>query len=100
MTAEKSVEARIRDHYCADNGEWLVEKGKVKEARLLKEAFHRINSLKNDASMYSGWYNQEKNKRVELEKSLEAREKALADREERFARRIEDFKNVITSWQK
>ena len=32
------IETRIRQYYCVNGGEWLVEKGKVKEAKLLKEA--------------------------------------------------------------
>lgn len=100
MTTEKAVEDRIREHYCADNGEWLVEKGKVKEARLLKEAFHRIHSLKNDARMYGTWYHDEKNKRISLEKDLEQREKTLSERETRFARELERFKDLISNWQK
>lgn len=100
MTTEKTVEDRIREHYCADNGEWLVEKGKVKEARLLKEAFHRIHSLKNDARMYGNWYTNEKDKRITLEKELEQREKTLSEREARFARELERFKDLISNWQK
>lgn len=100
MTTEKTVEDRIREYYCADGGEWLVEKGKVKEARLLKEAYHRIKALSNDVRMYGNWYTSEKNKRLALENELEQREKNLADREERFARRLEDVKNMITNWQK
>lgn len=98
--SEKTVEVRIREHYCAENGEWLVDKGKVKEARLLKEAYHRIQSLKNDVGMYGNWYTDEKNKRISLEKDLEQREKTLSDREARFAREIERFKDTISNWQK
>ena len=100
MTTEKSIEDRIREHYCAENGEWLIEKGKVKEARLLKEAVQRINSLKNDARMYGNWYHDEKNKRMSLEKDLEQREKTLTERETRFARELERFKDIISNWQK
>lgn len=98
--SEKTVEVRIREHYCAENGEWLIEKGKVKEARLLKEAYHRIQSLKNDVGMYANWYTNEKDKRIALEKELEQREKTLADREARFSREIERFKDIISNWQK
>ena len=35
----KTIVERIREYYCSgDNNEWLVEKGKVKEGRLLKES--------------------------------------------------------------
>ncbi len=100
MATEKPVEDRIREHYCAENGEWLVEKGKVKEARLLKEAVQRIHSLKNDARMYGNWYQNEKDKRISLEKALEQREKNLTERETRFARELERFKDLISNWQK
>jgi hypothetical protein len=43
---EKSIETRIREHYTAQNGEWLIESGKVKEAKLLKEYTWRV--LKGD----------------------------------------------------
>ena len=100
MTTEKDIEDRIREHYCAENGEWLVEKGKVKEARLLKEAFNRIHSLKNDARMYGNWYHDERYKRISLEKDLEQREKNLVARETHFARELERFKDLISNWQK
>jgi hypothetical protein len=43
---DKLIEHRIREHYVSENGEWLVEKGKVKEARLLKEACETIEQLR------------------------------------------------------
>ena len=42
-----NIQERIREYYCTGNGEWLMEKGKVKEARLLKEACERIETLEN-----------------------------------------------------
>lgn len=44
---DKLIEHRIRKHYVAENGEWLVEKDKVKEAKLLKEACETIESLRH-----------------------------------------------------
>lgn len=48
----KSITERIREYYCADKSddEWLVEKGKVKEGRLLKEACLEIERLKKRVS--------------------------------------------------
>jgi len=47
MSKKQSITERIRDYYCSwDNkNEWLVEKGKVKEGRLLKEACLEIERL-------------------------------------------------------
>jgi hypothetical protein len=53
---ELSVEQKIEKFYKAENGVWLVEKGKVTEAKLLKEAFERINSLKADRKFYYDLY--------------------------------------------
>lgn len=80
----ENVEEKIKKHYCAEGGDWLVEKGKVKEARLLKEAYHRILSLKGDVRMYLDWYQREKSQRIEFERSLEGREKRLKEQERRF----------------
>ena len=41
-----NIEEKIREYYLSEDGEWLVEKGKVKEARLLKEAVERITTLR------------------------------------------------------
>ena len=45
MAEQKNIEQRIREHYCVAGGEWLIEKGKVKEAKLLKEAVERIEQI-------------------------------------------------------
>lgn len=49
-----NVEDEIKKHYLADDGMWLVEKGKIKEAKLLKEAHERITWLN---SQYRHYYN-------------------------------------------
>ena len=49
-----NVEDEIKKHYMADDGMWLVEKGKIKEAKPLKEAHERITWLR---SQYSYYYN-------------------------------------------
>ena len=49
-TKELLIEERIRKHYQAETGEWLVERGKTKEAGLLKEACHELERLRKLAS--------------------------------------------------
>ena len=79
------IETRIREHYCAENGEWLVEKGKVKEAKLLKEACLTIEMLRKQNTNF--WQNQHAAylKNQELEK----REKAVEESERRLRERME-----------
>jgi hypothetical protein len=89
MMTDKTIEEQIREYYLAGNGEWLVEKGKVKEAKLLKQAVERIDGLKNNLKYFS-------NRCTELENSINekisARRKELDDREEKLLRR----ENVLT----
>jgi hypothetical protein len=47
-TKELLTEEKIRKHYQAEGGEWLVERGKTKEAALLKEACHELERLRDD----------------------------------------------------
>jgi len=47
-TKELLTEEKIRKHYQAEGGEWLVERGKTKEAALLKEACHELERLRKD----------------------------------------------------
>lgn len=51
------VEDDIVKHYRSEDGIWLVEKGKIKEAKLLKEAYERIVSLRKDRNHYVNLYN-------------------------------------------
>jgi hypothetical protein len=46
MANDKTVEERIVDHYQGDSGDWVVARGKVTEAKFLKEAVARIKALK------------------------------------------------------
>ena len=89
---DKTVEEQIRDHYFAGNGEWLVEKGKVKEAKLLKQAVERIDGLKNNVRYFS-------NRCKELEDSIHEkiaeRRKELNEREEKLTKRENDLKRKI-----
>ena len=41
-----TIEERIRKNYCAETGDWIIDRGKMTEAKLLKEACEEIESLK------------------------------------------------------
>lgn len=84
----KLIEDRIREHYCEDGGDWLVEKGKVKEAKLLKEAYHRIMQLRKDADRYASMYSEERGKTSHAYKELERRHKDVEEAEHRLQCRL------------
>lgn len=88
--ADKTIEEQIRDHYQAGNGEWLIEKGKVKEARFLKAATERIQTLKQDSQQNWRMYRTVCDERNNLLKDIELREKAIAQREKLFNQRVQD----------
>lgn len=95
---EKPIEARIREYYVADNGEWLVEKGKTKEAKLLKEACETLEKLRKDvATSDRQYYNllliTEKKKQ-----ELEEREAVVAKREVAFEERKAGFIKNFQEW--
>ena len=62
---ELTVEERIKQNYQAEDGIWLVQAGKVTEAKLLKEAYERIESLKKIAIHNKNMYDNEADKRAE-----------------------------------
>lgn len=74
----KQVEERIKEAYAGpSNGSiWVVEKGKEKECRLLKEAVERIESLKrkNDRLQES-----ERNLSRQIEKIEKHHESAMCE---------------------
>ena len=87
--ADKTIETRIREHYVAETGEWLVEKGKVKEAKMLKEACETIERLcKQYKTSESNYYNLMMNT-IKRERDVEAREKLLEQNEKRLRDRLE-----------
>ena len=52
MAAKKLINERIREFYVSEDGEWLYERGKVREAKLLKEACVELERLrKSNASL-------------------------------------------------
>jgi len=58
MSKSKSITERIREYYCSSDNkkEWLVEKGKVKEGRLLKEACLEIERLEESYNKLNSTY--------------------------------------------
>lgn len=55
---KNSITERIREYYCVgDTNEWLVEKGKVKEGRLLKEVCETLEDLIKQHDELSNKYN-------------------------------------------
>ena len=89
--ADKLIETRIREHYCANSGEWLMEKGKVKEAKLLKEACETIEKLRKSVANSERMYWAMQGRTSVKERELENREKTIEEREERFEKRKADF---------
>jgi len=80
-TAKPTIEEKIRTFYQAESGEWLMEKGKIKEARLLKEAVERIESLlatvdnlrsakDTKDGLYHGWWKEEQKARRAIENAV------------------------------
>ena len=93
-----SIETRIRQHYCADNGEWLVEKGKVKEAKLLKEACETLEKLRRHYAQSEQNYYRMMMSTAEKERDLVEREKHIATREARFEKHIASFIRDFEKW--
>lgn len=85
---DKAIELRIREYYVADTGEWLVEKGKVKEAKLLKEACETIERLRRENARLWQTSHEESRKAYDKAQELEKREKNIADTETRLRERI------------
>jgi vacuolar-type H+-ATPase subunit E/Vma4 len=85
----KAIEILIREHYQAHNGEWLVEKGKTKEARLLKEACETIEQLRRSyAASESSYYNMMIST-SKKQRELDIREKVITQAEKSLRERIE-----------
>ena len=98
MTKTKLIEEQIREHYTAQGGEWLVEKGKVKEAKLLKEACLNIEKLRRQYKTSEENYYHLMTNTSKRERDVEEREKALAEREKRFEDRKASFIRDFEKW--
>ena len=93
--SDKSIESRIRQHYVAESGEWLVEKGKVKEAKMLKEACETIEKIRKDHKTAENAYYGKLSDFNKRERAFAKREKAVAENEERLRIRIEQAKHSL-----
>jgi hypothetical protein len=95
---DKSIETRIREHYVSESGEWLVEKGKVKEAKLLKEACETIERLRRQYAQSEQNYYRMMRDTSKKEHDLAEREKNIAGRETRFEDRKASFIRDFEKW--
>lgn len=86
----KTIEDRITEYYSGENGTWVVEKGKLKEAKLLKEAVTRIRALKNELRFVS-------DSRDDLRTKMIDKEKVLKDREVELEKRQNSLRNTMNS---
>lgn len=91
----KEIEDVIREHYCADDGTWLVEKGKVKEAKMLKGAVSRIEHFKREARSNWRLYLDACQRVRDAEANVRQREEELAKREARMRNALESLENRI-----
>lgn len=96
--ADKTIEMRIREHYCSNNGEWLVESGKVREARLLKEACECIERLRRQNFTLQTHNSNLLRDTAEKERELNEREKEIKKREARFEERKASFLQYLEKW--
>lgn len=95
----KTVEERIREHYTAQSGEWLVEKGKVKEAKLLKEACIKLEKQHRELEKLIDEKRNKKWENIDKTRVLEKREKELEEREKRLQSRIEYMMEDLNRWK-
>ena len=85
---DKLIETRIRQHYVAEDGEWLVRKGKVKEAKMLKEACETIVGLRKSYKTAENAYYNKLSDFSKRERVVADREKDVAENEERLRSHI------------
>jgi hypothetical protein len=93
MASDKTVETRIVEHYQGDNGDWVVARGKVTEAKFLKEAVARIKSLKRDSQQNYEAYQ----KAVVEKREITALRNKLERDEEEFTRYVTSLLNDMQS---
>lgn len=96
--SKKLIEEQIREHYTAQSGEWLVEKGKVKEAKLLKEACLTLEAARRELAKLRDEKHSGHWKNIAKEREMEDREKAVAEREKRFEERKASFIRDFEKW--
>ena len=93
--SDKRIEARIREYYVAETGEWLVEKGKVKEAKLLKEACETIESLRRANARLEQSIHERMTDNWKKDQELKDRAKALEELENRLHERLNSAKQGL-----
>tara|TARA_B110000503_G_scaffold12175_1_gene16435 strand:+ start:483 stop:800 length:318 start_codon:yes stop_codon:yes gene_type:complete len=93
--SDKLIEARIRQHYVAEDGTWLVERGKVKEAKMLKEACETIEKIRKIYKTSENAYYAKLNEFSKRERAVADWEKNVAENEERLRSRIEQAKHSL-----
>jgi hypothetical protein len=94
------VEDDIVKHYRSEDGIWLVEKGKIKEAKMLKEAYERIHFLRKEYSYYYKRYKEGidsatlpyKQENADLRKDLE-KQKAI---NKQLLAKYSSIRNAVT----
>lgn len=91
----KSIESRIREYYVSESGEWLVEKGKVKEAKLLKEACETIEWLRKQNNLQWQQAQEAGRKLREREDAIAAREKTVEQSEKSLRDRLESVRTSM-----
>lgn len=93
--SDKRIETRIREHYVAETGEWLVEKGKVKEAKLLKEACETIESLRRTVARLEKSVYAQSHENYKKGVELAERAKAVEELENRLHERLNSAKQGL-----
>jgi len=93
--AYKSIEARIRQYYVAEDGEWLVESGRAKEAKMLKEACVTIEGLRKSYENSVDIYYSKLSGFSRREGVIKEREEAVAEGEGRLRNRLEQAKQGL-----
>lgn len=94
----KTIEDQITEYYKGENGTWVVEKGKLKEAKLLKEAVVRIRELKNDLRYFNNRYNDLKTKIIDKEKVLKDREVELEKRQNSLRNTMNSVHSMVSKY--
>jgi predicted phage tail protein len=91
----KDIEDVIREHYCAQDGTWLVEKGRVKEAKMLKESVARIEYYKHEAKSNWRLYQDACQRARDAEANVREREAALDKREKQMLSSLDELERRI-----
>tara|TARA_B110000503_G_scaffold67023_1_gene105110 strand:- start:262 stop:585 length:324 start_codon:yes stop_codon:yes gene_type:complete len=93
--SDKLIETRIRQHYVAEDGEWLVEKGKVKEAKMLKEACETVVELRKSYNTSENAYYRKLTEFNKRERAVKEREEAVAGTEQRVITTIQQAQQSL-----